>query len=585
FLHDDRLVVVDVNRQACLSLGYTRDELVGMTPLDLDPDVTPAMLEEFGRRLDTGEMLVFESRHRRKDGSVFPVEVRGRPFREGGRRFTVALARDMTEHKRAEEALRQSEERFRGTFENAAVGIIHSNHEGRWLRANRKLCDILGYAPEELLGRTFPELTYPDDVAANLELFGRLMRGTLSNYSLEKRYIRKDGSLVWGEVTASLQRDAAGQPAYCIAIVQDISERKRLEEELSQAHARLELALRGSKVGVWEIEMPDGDHRHGHGHYVNVWEQLGHEPPASPTDYETRIALVHPDDVAAVEAAVRSYLAGETDELESEHRARHKDGSYRWMLSRGVAVRDAGGKPIRFVGSRTDITDLKRAEEALRASEQRFRTFVDHATDALFLQDDQLVVVDVNRQACLSLGYTRDELVGTTPLDFDPDVTPAVLEEFGRRLDTGEMLVFESRHRRKDGSVFPVEVRGRPFWEGGRRFTVALARDMTEHKRAEEALRESERRFRTLAEALPSMAWTAEPDWAIDYVNACATEYTGLTPEQLRGWNWHPTIHPEDLPRCLELWTRSTATGEPYEIEYLLRRADGAFRWHLARAL
>jgi len=158
----------------------------------------------------------------------------------------LPLAQDVTKRKRAQAALRESEERFRGTFENAAVGIIHSNHEGRWLRINRKLCDILGYTPEELPGRTFPELTYPDDLAANLELFGPLMRGTLSNYSLEKRYIRKDGSLVWGEVTASLQRDAAGQPAYCIAIVQDISQRKRLEAELREAKEAAEAA--GARV-------------------------------------------------------------------------------------------------------------------------------------------------------------------------------------------------------------------------------------------------------------------------------------------------------------------------------------------------
>ncbi len=247
--------------------------------------------------------------------------------------------------------------------------------------------------------------------------------------------------------------------------------------------------------------------------------------------------------------------------------------------------RDAAGAPGYLIAIIQDISQRKRLEEALHESERRFRTFVDHASDAFFVQDAQLGNVDVNRQACLSLGYTRDELVGMTPLEFDPDVTPAVLEEFRRRQDAGETIVIESRHRRKDGSVFPVEVRARPYWEGGRRFTVALARDITEHKRAEEAMRESERRFRTLAEALPLMVWTADPDGKTDYFNPRTTEYTGLTLEQLRDWEWRSTIHPEHLPQCLELWTRSIATGEPYEIEFQVRRADGAFRWHLARAL
>ena len=234
------------------------------------------------------------------------------------------------------------------------------------------------------------------------------------------------------------------------------------DEELRLANARLELAVRGSNISIWEIDMPDGDYRHGRRYYVNIWEQLGYEHPDSPINHETSMTLVHPDDRALLEEAMRRYLAGQTSEFEVENRARHKDGSYRWVLSRGVAVRDAGGKPIRFVGSAVDITDRKRAEAALR---------------------------------------------------------------------------------------------------------------------------ESERRFRILAEALPHMVWTAKPDGALDYQNARTYEYTGLIPEQLRGWEWRSTIRPDDLPRCLELWTRSIATGEPFEIEFHVRRADGAFRWHLARAL
>ncbi len=135
------------------------------------------------------------------------------------------------------------------------------------------------------------------------------------------------------------------------------------------------------------------------------------------------------------------------------------------------------------------VRQQQRAETALRETEQRFRTFVDHATDAFYLFDHENVVLDVNRRACESLGYTRDELLGMTPIDFDPDVTPADLQQIKRKLDDGELMAFESRHRRKDGTVFPVEVRGQAFWEGGRRFVVALARDNTERKRGGGAAR------------------------------------------------------------------------------------------------
>src|SRR5262249_27515647 len=155
-------------------------------------------------------------------------------FWEGGRGFLVSLVRDITERKRAEEALRESEERFRGTFENATVGIVHNDPAGRFLRVNETYCAIVGYSREELLQKTFQDITHPDDRAGNVELYRALLRGDAPVLGLQKRYVRKDGRAVWVELFASLQRDAAGQPAYVIAVAQDISERKRLEGELRQ---------------------------------------------------------------------------------------------------------------------------------------------------------------------------------------------------------------------------------------------------------------------------------------------------------------------------------------------------------------
>src|SRR5208337_3684473 len=265
--------------------------------------------------------------------------------------------------------------------------------------------------------------------------------------------------------------------------------------------------------------------------------------------------------------------------------ARHED-SRRWVAAVAYPLKDRQGRVREVVLIHQDISERKRAEEALRVSEERFRTFVDHAADGFFLHEQETArVLDVNRRACESLGYTRDELIGMTPFDFDPDVTPALVEGRIRKLFSGEMIAFESRHRRKDGTVFPVEIRGKAFWEGSRGFIVSLVRDITDRKRAEEALRESERRFRTLAEALPHLVWTCEPDGTPDYLNARHTEYTGLTLDQLRGQDWRLNLHPEDVTRVHELFTRSIATGERFEAEYRVRRADGAFRWNLARVL
>ena len=244
FLQDDQGHVLDVNERACESLGYTRDELIGMTPYDFDPDLTPTRVQDGVRKLVAGESIAFESRHRRKDGTTFPVELRGRVFWEGGRCLFVSLARDITERKRSEQAVRASEERFRGTFENAAIGIAHKDLTGRFILVNDKFCDIVGYGRDELLTMTWQDITCAADLSVSLEKYTALIEGEATSFSLEKRYLRNDHSLVWADVSVSLQRDAGGLPSYAIAIIQDISERKRLEGELRQAKELAEAANR-----------------------------------------------------------------------------------------------------------------------------------------------------------------------------------------------------------------------------------------------------------------------------------------------------------------------------------------------------
>jgi PAS domain S-box-containing protein len=187
-----------------------------------------------------------EYRVRRRDGEYRWFKTRGVPIRDGSGNIVkwFGTCTDITDLRQTEEALRASEQRFRGTFENAAVGIAHADSDGRWLRVNGKLAAILGYTVEETLHLRWQDFTYPEDVPASVEQLTALLRGERPSYSLEKRYVRKDGSVIWGQLAVSLQRDAAGQPAYAIAVMQDISERKRLEGELRQAKEAAEAANR-----------------------------------------------------------------------------------------------------------------------------------------------------------------------------------------------------------------------------------------------------------------------------------------------------------------------------------------------------
>jgi PAS domain S-box-containing protein len=187
-----------------------------------------------------------EYRVRRSDGVYRWFKTRGVPIRDAGRNITkwFGTCTDITDLRQAEDALRESEERFRGTFENAAVGIALVDLNGRFVRVNQKYCDITGYSDAELLQKTFQDITPPDDLTISVQRFTALLRGDWPSFELKKRYLRKDGSLVWVELFASLERAATGDPAYAIAIVQDISERKRLVGELLKAKEVAEAANR-----------------------------------------------------------------------------------------------------------------------------------------------------------------------------------------------------------------------------------------------------------------------------------------------------------------------------------------------------
>lgn len=235
-----------VNRTFCEFFGVTPEQAAGQGwQLLMHPDDAAPYLEEFLSCVRDRRPFHAEVRVRNAAGEWRNIESWGRPrFGTSGELLGfVGTSADITERRAAEVALRASEERFRGTFENAAIGMAHVGLDGRWLRVNRTLCEITGYSREELLAITFGDITHPDDLEKDWALAQRVLAGEVPNFTMEKRYIRKDGSSVWVEITVSLLHGEDGEPLHFLAAVADISKRKAAQEALREADRRKNVFL------------------------------------------------------------------------------------------------------------------------------------------------------------------------------------------------------------------------------------------------------------------------------------------------------------------------------------------------------
>ena len=270
-----------------------------------------------------------------------------------------------------------------------------------------------------------------------------------------------------------------------------------------------------------------------------------------------------------------------------EARLKCKDGSVRHVLINSNVKWEGD----RFVHTRCftrDITDRKAAEEALRANEEQFRAVAETAPDAIITIDEGSTILFANHSTQKIFGYTWEEL-GGQPLTM---LMPEYLRHLHRAgvkrfVETGQRHIswgaVELPGLHKDGHEVPLEISFSEFFTKGKRHFTGVVRDITERKRAQEALRESERQLRILADTVPQLVWMAEPDGHIFWYNERWYAYTGTTPEQMEGWGWQSVHDPEILPGVVKRWKASLETGEPFEMEFPIKGADGVFRWFLTR--
>ena len=481
------------NSFVAVYLGYQPDEFLRcdmfglIHPDDRETAAETARRAMTARRGWTGLVL----RWKHKDGTWKYIESRGAPTLDAD--GTViglhGVDQDVTERVAAVDALRESEEKFRNLVEIASDWIWEVDEQGVYTYASPKVRDILGYEPEELMGKT-PFYLMPTDEAVRVSgIFKRLResRGPIS--LLENINLHKDGHVVVLETSCVPLLDAHGAVHGYRGIDRDITEHRRSEALLKDSEEKYRAIVESTAEWIWEMDLA------GRFTFSNAACQamLGYCPEELCS--MSSMDLIHENDRADVLERLTRHVQERTGWTGWVLRWRHKNGEYRWLDCNASPILDVQGLLSGYRGSDRDITERKRAEERQAESERKYRNLFDAATDAIFILDLDGHFIDVNKTAYTRLGYTREEMLSLQVSQVDtPDHAARVRERMADIQGRG-MVVFEAAHRRKDGSVMPVEVNARLLDYEGRKVYFSVIRDITERKKAEEEKLQMERRL------------------------------------------------------------------------------------------
>ena len=447
----------------------------------------------------------------------------------------------------------------------------------RFFYVNDGAVQLVGYTREELLGMTPLDLKPPEfDAPRYRALIAPLLDGRLGTQTSSTLYRRKNGMNVPVEIILQSSKNVAGAQSL-VAIVRDVTERMQVEESkrvlrqaqlLDLAHDAILVCDPNDRITFWN---PAAERHYG-------WsreEALGKHT-------HSFLHTVFPRPLEEIEAIMlkEGYWQGEL-----QHTTR--DGSQIIVSSRWSLERDEGGSPASTLEINNDITERKRAEEALLVNRAKLDAAWASMTDAVFISDTEGRFIEFN-EAFATFHKFRDKTECAKTLAEYPafldvfmangELVPLDQWAVPRALRGETATNVEFTLRRKDtGETWVGSYSFAPICDKGGEIvgSVVLGRDVTERKGVEEALRQSEERFRTMANSIPQLAWIAQADGYIYWYNQRWYEYTGTTPEQMEGWGWQCVHDPLVLPKVLEQWQASIATGEPFDMEFPLRGADG----------
>jgi len=438
---------------------------------------------------------------------------------------TVGIARDISKRKQAEEALRESEEKFRNFLENLGDAAYQTDSSGKVTYANKASEIITGMPLKDIIGKPFLPLFTKESQEIAIDVYQRTLNGESPEYQLTF----SNGTIC--SFKNEPLRDKNANTIGVFGIARDITERVRLQEALRKAHDELErrveertlelveaneelkreieernlvegalrdteeryaLATRAARVGVWDWNVQTGKFFLD----PNVKAILGYYDEEIPNDLDVWATYVHPDDKQPVMKAFQAHLEGKTPEFLYEHRMLHKDGSVRWILARGTAMRDAHDDPTRVVGTDVDITLRKQAEEALRESEDRYRTVLEANPDSVVVYDIEGKVVYFNRAFTHLFGWTLEERLGKKMDIFVPEENWSETQMMIDKIKAGDRFSGIERQRfTKSGNVVDVSISGAVYRDRNAKpvGSIVTLRDISEEKLLKAQLTQAEK--------------------------------------------------------------------------------------------
>jgi len=528
--------------------------------------------------LETGEAYHIEYRLRHRSGRYRWVLGRARPVRDEAGEITrwYGTCTDIHETKRAEERVSRSEDRFRVMADSLPVPAWVTGHDGIEF-VNQGFADFCGSPAEELVGDRWERFVHPDDLPILLRMRDEA-HSDVNPFAVEVRARRADGEWRTLQISARPRFAATGKFDGYVGVATDLTEIRAAEQAVRESEAQLRAIFEATPECI-KIVAPDGSLMQMNWAGLCMIEAPGAEIVAGASVYDL-ISPEHRDEWRARHARI---VAGESMNWEFEITG--LQGTRRRMETHAVPLPLPDGRNAQLAVTR-DITHRTEAQNKLRESEQRFRQLADTAPALIWMSDESANITFANRWYYETFGRPADEMLGDGwKAIVYPDDLDAFFGGFMAAFERRETYVGEVRVIDKQGDVRWLSCLGTPRFDPGGQFLgyTGVNLDVTGRRESEEALRESEERFRTLADNMPALCWWADAGGYIYWYNRRWYEYTGTVPEDMEGWGWQSVHDPQTLPAVMERWTRSIESGEPFEMTFPLKGADGEFRPFLTR--